>query len=499
MKLNIRNKINKQDIILFVCVFIFSLIANNAFLQRHYSSDAMCLIYHGYFEYPSNYFLLDGRIISTLVCYIGGILNLPFDMYLFISNFVGIFLLALTITILFKFTIKYLEIENKWIKFLILLAVYTIIFNHMDIEYLLFPESCVMCAGVLFSVIAAIRYLNTKKGRISESFYFLLLSSLCYQGLLSIFPTIVITLSLLKKKKNTKRETLKFYIKEIFKLGIMYVLVMLISASLIFIFNNILNNSSNRLERIKNTLDILLQIPRASFNVLISQTEKIPLYLSVVVMSMTAIITIKNNNLLFKYILTMFTAYLFCMGPIAVFGYIHARLLMAIGATMGISLVFVIKALNDDECSNLIKKINTVLISISVIGYFVFNVVNNGINSYQHLKAFKIDEELGKVINEIIKEYEENSGKEVTKFAYYYDINPQSYSEGILPLGSLTERKFAMPHCIKESISYYSNKKLEGVQFSVKVYYSNFVGKDYREFSEEQLVFIDDTLYMCVY
>ena len=103
MKLNIKDKIKKQDIILFIFICIFTMIANNAFLQRHYSSDTMCLIYHGYFDYPSHYFLLDGRIISTLVCYLGGILQLPFDTYLFISNFIGIMLLALSITILFKF------------------------------------------------------------------------------------------------------------------------------------------------------------------------------------------------------------------------------------------------------------------------------------------------------------------------------------------------------------------------------------------------------------
>ena len=499
MKFNIKEKIKKQDIILFICIFIFSMIANNAFLQRHYSSDTMCLIYHGYFEYPSNYFLLDGRIISTLVCYMGGILNLPFDTYLFISNFIGILLLAITIMILFKFTIRYLEVENKWIKFLILLSVYTIIFNHMDIEYLLFPESCVMCAGVMFSVVAAIKYLDSKKGNIFRSFVFLLLSSLCYQGLLSIFPTIVITLSLLKKKRDNRREILKNYIKEIFKLGMMYVLVMLISAGLVSIFNNILDSSSNRLERIQNILKILVQIPRATLSVLLVQTNKIPIFLSLIVMFITSAIITRQNNLLFKYILTMFTAYLFCMLPIAVFGYVQARLLMAIGATMGISLLFTIIALHDEEENISVKSIKTIVISTWVIAYFIFNVVNNGLNGYEHLKAFKLDEEMGKEIGQIIKDYEEKSGKEVTKFAYYYDKRAESYMEGILPLGSLTERKFAMTWCVLESVSYYSNKKLVEVPTSANVYYENFYKKDYTEFSEEQFVFVDDTLYMCIY
>ena len=279
----------------------------------------------------------------------------------------------------------------------------------------------------------------------------------------------------------------------------MYVLVMLISAGVVGIFNNILDSSSNRLERIQNILKIAVQIPLASLSVLLVQTNKIPIFLSVIVMFMTSAIIMRQNNLLFKYILTMFTAYLFCMLPIAAFGYVQARLLMAIGATMGISLLFIIIALSDDEETISIKSIKTVVISICVIAYFIFNVVNNGLNGYEHLKAFKLDEEMGQVINGSIKDYEESSGKEVTKFAYYYDKSPESYQEGILPLGSLTERKFAMKWCVLESVSYYSNKKLEEVPFSANVYYNNFYKKNYTEFSEEQLVFVDDTLYMCIY
>ena len=410
-------------------------------------------------------------------------------MYLFISNLVGMMLLAVTITILFKFIINYLEVKNKWLKFMILLATYTIILNHMSIEYLLYPESCVMCAGVLFSVIAAIKYLSPQKGKIYESFAVLLLSMLCYQGLLSIFPTIVITLSLLKNKNHTKKELIKFYIKEIFKLGVMYVLVMLISAS----------GSTNRLERIKNMLDILVRIPRVSIDVLLFQTSKIPSYLSVVVMIITSFIIIrysKNLNMLLKYILTMFTAYLFCMLPVAIFSYVTSRILMAIGATMGISLLFIINLLNDKILERTLK---TVIISVCVLVYFFFNVINNGINGYEHLKAFEIDEKMGKEICEIVKDYEKNSGKEVKKFAYYYDKNPQVFANGILPLGSLTERKFAMTWCIKESFNYYCNKELEEVPFSSKVYYENFHGKDYTEFSKEQIIFVDDTLYIYIY
>ena len=489
------NKIKKEDVILFILIFIFSIITNNAFLQKHYSSDTMCLIDLGYFCYPLKFFLLDGRIFSSLLCFLSGILNIPIDIYLFISNFIGLLLLALTTTVLFKFSIKYLKIDNKWIKVMVLFSTYTIIFNHMDIEYLIYQESCVMCAGVLFSVLAAISYLKDRRS-IIKAFGLLVLSTLCYQGVLSIFPTLVIALSLLRKK-NTKKEISKIYVKEVLKLGIMYILVMLISAGIIFLFNSILNSSSNRLERIKDIFEIIHLIPKTIINVLLLQSNLIPIFLSVIVMFVTIMITIKNNNLTYKYILTMLVAYMFCMLPIVIFGYVRARLLMAIGATMGISLLFITKVLNDEEDNGLIKKIKTIVLSIFVISYFIFNVINNTINGYEHLKAFKIDEKIGANINQIVKDYEEKSGYEIVKFSYTGDSNVQAYENGIKMLGPLTERKFAVP--IKESLNYYCNKTLEKVPFSSNVYYEKFSGKNYTEFSEEQLVFIEDTLYMCIY
>jgi len=500
MKINLKEKINKKDVILFICVFVFSMIANNAFLHRHYSSDAMCLLEHGYFIYPTKYFLLDGRIISTLVCYLGGVLNLPVDTYLFISNLIGILFLSIAIVILFKFIIKYLDVNNKWVKFMILLSVYTIIFNHMDIEYLLFPESCVMCAGLLFSIIAVKTYLSTGKGKKFESFMWLLLSSMCYQGLISIFPTLVITLVFLKIKENTK-ETLKYYIKETFKVGVMFVLALTICAGLIALFSHLLQASSYRLERISNILTVAKQIPYSTLYVLIGQVSRVPIYLAVIVMTITNILTIRygKNKLFLKYILAMITAYMFSMGPILVFGYVHARMLMSIGAAMGISLLFISTILNDNSDNISKTDVKIVIMSICIIAYFIFNIINNYTNGYQHLKAFELDEQLGAKISKVVQNYEENSGIEVTKFSYCGDITVQGYENGIKQLGSLTERKFAMPHCIRESVNYYCNKKLQEVKFPAKIYYENFYGKEYTGFSEEQFLFIEDTLYMCVY
>lgn len=98
--------IKKQDIILFLIILMITIIMGNAFLQTHFSSDTYVLMDLGYLKYPSEYFLLDGRLISTLVCYIAGIINIPFEVYLIGMDLIGIILISLTIFILYKKILK---------------------------------------------------------------------------------------------------------------------------------------------------------------------------------------------------------------------------------------------------------------------------------------------------------------------------------------------------------------------------------------------------------
>ncbi len=72
-------KLNKKNVILFFSIFATTLLLCSNFLQMHFSSDTYVLYDLGYMKYPSEYFLLDGRLISTVVCYIGGILNVTFQ------------------------------------------------------------------------------------------------------------------------------------------------------------------------------------------------------------------------------------------------------------------------------------------------------------------------------------------------------------------------------------------------------------------------------------
>ena len=53
--------------------------------------------------------------------------------------------------------------------------------------------------------------------------------------------------------------------------------------------------------------------------------------------------------------------------------------------------------------------------------------------------------------------------------------------------------------CNVDAINYYTNRNLEEVQMPRKIYDEYFKNKDWNELNKEQFVFIDDTLYYCIY
>ena len=70
-------ELSKTENIKYFIVLLITLLLCQNFLQMHYSSDTYVLYDLGYMAYPGKYFLLDGRLISAIVCYIAGILHIP--------------------------------------------------------------------------------------------------------------------------------------------------------------------------------------------------------------------------------------------------------------------------------------------------------------------------------------------------------------------------------------------------------------------------------------
>ena len=63
--------------------------------------------------YPSQYFLLDARLISTLVCYAAGILHIPYESYIIGMDVIGILFVSIAIYMTYKTISKIITTENN--------------------------------------------------------------------------------------------------------------------------------------------------------------------------------------------------------------------------------------------------------------------------------------------------------------------------------------------------------------------------------------------------
>ena len=225
-----KKKINKKEIYVLLGILGAIMIICINFLQMHYSSDTYVLYQLGYFKYPSEYFLKDGRLISTLFCYLGGILHLPIPAYIIAMDFLGMIFLAISIYIISKIFIDIIKPENKKKEILIYLASFVLILNQYTLEYLLFPESAVMCLGVLFNVIAIKFMVDNPKCKYIKIFLALLVAVFCYQGVLNMFPVIAILVYIVKQildKREYKVKEKEFFV-EMIKLAFIVIVVLAI-------------------------------------------------------------------------------------------------------------------------------------------------------------------------------------------------------------------------------------------------------------------------------
>ena len=505
-----KTKINKNEIYILLGILGVIIIICINFLQMHYSSDTYVLYNLGYFKYPSEYFLKDGRLISTLFCYLGGILHLPIPTYIIAMDFIGMVFLAISIYIISKIFIDIIKPENKKKEILIYLASFVLILNQYTLEYLLFPESAVMCVGILFTVLAIKSFVSDKKYKYIKTCIFLLLTGLSYQGELNIFPILAILVIMLKqiKKEKKVKEFLKDIFKELIKFAGITIVVLAISFIIVKICGNIFGQDKQSFMIINNARVLRRKINLVLYyskDVLINCISMFPKYSILVCPILTIIlltVTKAKIQTIVNYIIIVITSIISVVFPLfVVTAAVCARLSIPAMMIFGISLLFLIANLKSDE-----RKYKEKIISIVVISVFVLNASFIVINSTEHIAANKVDENDGMQIKYLIEKYEQETGIQVTKFGYSYDFEPQQFAVGIKPMQSLTERKLACSWCILYAMDYYCERNFELVDFDTSILLEdknkeniNKGNQDYKAFSTEQIKFKNDTVYMVVY
>ena len=500
----------KIETIKFLGILGIIVIICSNFLQMHFSSDTYVLYRLGYFNYPSEYFLQDGRLISTLFCYLGGILHLPIPAYIIAMDFLGMVFLAISIYLISRVFKDIIKPKSLLKEVLIYLASFILILNQYTLEYLLFPESAVMCMGVLFTVLAIKEFVSDSKNKYLKIFIYLLITGLSYQGELNIFPVLAILVLIVKQivEKQKIKVFLKESIIELLKIMGIAISVLIICTLIVNICADIFNSKKESMMLIRNETMLRRKLNLVKFysrDILIKEINMLPKYSIIIYpfIILAVLVTTKAKiQTIINYIVYILISFASVVLPLFIItAAVCARLSLPAMMIFGGSLLILLANTNNE-----LKEWKKKLISIFVILIFILNAGYIIQNTTQHIAANKIDENDGKQIKYLLEKYEEETGNRVTKFAYKYDPNPQQYAPGIKAMESLTERKLACVWCIEYAMQYYCERDLELVPYNDFAFLEDNLEKmydnrniDYECFTSEQITFKDDTIYMVVY
>ena len=124
-------KKSRNKLILFITVFIISLVMCSAFVRPHYPQDTYKMINYGLTKYSLDMFLNDGRPFSAMITIFVDLLNIPINMYCICSTVIAIIFLSLSVISVFSIISKRIEINNKMILVLVLLTSFIIIYKKL--------------------------------------------------------------------------------------------------------------------------------------------------------------------------------------------------------------------------------------------------------------------------------------------------------------------------------------------------------------------------------
>ena len=494
-KIKEKIKSNKENIIIFGIILSICIIMCSPLLQFHIASDTYNLMDLGYFEYPTHYFLKDARLMSTAITYLAGELNLSYEFYIVFMEVFAIVISAFSIYYIYKTVSEKTSLENIWKKVLVIMGAFILIFNCMSLEYLLYAESSVMCLSVLLSVLGARIFTSEKKYKYIKSLLLIMLATFCYQGAVNIFLPLTILFLFIDNTKKDAKKVLIDIVKGFSIIAIAY-LVNVISISIINIMlreeqgriaSGILNNLKNFPMLIKYIIGYTLIY---NFNLW-------PTAITLVTIAITSLIIVFQkdaNEKILKYIIIVISALGISIAPIFFMKSpsVEPRMAMSIGAIVGMSLIYLMTLEHT-------KKIEYCISAIIVV-FFIFNIINTLQIYSAHIAGNKIDENMAMTIKYKIEEYEKETGIIVNKVAYYRDANHRDFHYGWdKKLSSFGQRAFDNYYCIVEALNYYCNRKFERTSMDKEVYDKYFAGKDWNAYSDEQIVFEGNIMYICTY
>lgn len=140
------------------------------------------------------------------------------------------------------------------------------------------------------------------------------------------------------------------------------------------------------------------------------------------------------------------------------------------------------------------KPLRLVLALILLLNYSFFQVMTVG-----RLINNAADERLCQTIGEQIAVYEQQTGNQITQIAIYHDEQITHSNPGVLAIGDSNIRAFSKAWSDVDHMCLILDRPFVKVKSDHKIYQQYFAGHDWNGYHEDQVVFVENTLHLCVY
>lgn len=467
-------------------------------IHVEYATDTYCVFSVGGREIVQT-FINSGRVITAGFFAVCKVLKFSNNMIYRLSFLIALASMTISIYVLNN-SIKTMLKNKLKEKPTLIISIITIL-NIFAFELFLYVEKGIMVSSVLFAVIAfdiIVKFFEEKKfdyKKLILSLIMMILATFSYQGTAALF----IALATVYIATNTKS------VKDFFYKNIVVALLYGIPGILNFIIVKVFG-ITNRITGNIVLKDSLIKIYESTRQILEKTFEMMPQYLFIsvcgVIIAYTITKIIKEKNTIKTKLLKILGIVYILAGTIvsAVFPQIMQntasiwlvpRSVYPMAALIGLLLMYEI--LNTETTKN--EKIGIYVLVILML--FMQFVPFQRIYKDRYTSNY-LDKVEGEKIKEVITQYEEQTNIEVTKVAFYNDKETKYVYDNIKAVGDVNVRGFAVDWSAIAALEILSNKELKKVE-PVEEIKQEFITQDWKEFNEQQIKIVDDTLHICLY
>jgi hypothetical protein len=487
-------------------------------MYMNFDPDTFILMDWGFKKTAYDMLTRNGRPIIAAIMYIAGILGLSVETFYYISYWIGMLLLLLSIYIISNTLKQYIENENQRI-----FISYISVANIFIIEYFAFIEICGFMLAILLNCIAVQKFEhyfrtdNKGKNDIIISIVLITISMLTYQSIISLY--IILSLPILFKYSNK----IKDVIKNMIQLAIPYV-----TASIIYLVvsTKIINTTRSVDIEYSGLVSIFKKLILYPIETICSTNDIIPSGIFVYAIAIMIVLGYNKKNSIrytISTIVILLISLILCGAPSLMSNSIPANVVniqnmytlrqfqvVSLSARVAYPLASMLGVLivngyiNNDNKKNNYKTIMYIVIALIALQCVQFN--NIYINRY---KVNYADKQTAEFINQAITEYQNETNTTVTKIAVYQDSDSRYYDESLYTHNGTTRYNDLSGRDFIETaynsywanitcINYYLGTNYERAEQDEK-YIKYFEQFDWTTLSSQQLVFDNDTLHLCVY